>query len=66
MRPFDTVGLSALRALLLAAALPVAPAQTLSAEFMAPVQGLAALADELAAAGHGLIRVMGKGGAGKT
>ena len=29
-------------------------------------QGLDALADELAAAGHGLIMVMGKGGVGKT
>lgn len=30
------------------------------------LQGLDALADELAAAGHGLIMVMGKGGVGKT
>ena len=31
-----------------------------------PLPGLASLADDLAAAGHGLIMVMGKGGVGKT
>jgi arsenite-transporting ATPase len=31
-----------------------------------PLPGLSALADALAAAGHGLIMVMGKGGVGKT
>ena len=66
LRPFDTVGLQALRALLapgpgavdLAAAAPASPAQ--------PLPGLAELADELVATGHGLIMVMGKGGVGKT
>jgi arsenite/tail-anchored protein-transporting ATPase len=66
LRAFDTVGLQALRALL-------APGDTGPAR-RAPVQsqpgnslpGLAALADDLAAAGHGLIMVMGKGGVGKT
>ncbi|MEO7107448.1 MAG: TRC40/GET3/ArsA family transport-energizing ATPase, partial [Rhodoferax sp.] len=74
LRAFDTVGLPALRALLL----PVAPTgepthskptptePTLAEEAIAPMQGLAALADELAAAKHGLIMVMGKGGVGKT
>ena len=66
LRAFDTVGLSALRALL-----GTGPAPTLAAALAneAPalqLQGLAALADELAAAGHGLIMVMGKGGVGKT
>lgn len=66
LRPFDTVGLPALRALLvpgeapavLRAAAPQGPAD--------PLPDLAALADELAAAGHGLVMVMGKGGVGKT
>ncbi len=72
LRAFDTVGLPALRALLggpapvpgpgvavqaAAAPLPAAPL---------PAEPLARLADELAATGHGLIMVMGKGGVGKT
>ena len=72
LRAFDTVGLPALRALLRSDAGP-APAPTAAAAPAAPADatgeplpGLAALADELAAAGHGLIMVMGKGGVGKT
>ncbi|MEO7888230.1 MAG: arsenical pump-driving ATPase [Polaromonas sp.] len=68
LRVFDTVGLPALRALLFAG-----PGRTEAAEAVkAPAertgrfQGLDALADELAATGHGLIMVMGKGGVGKT
>lgn len=66
LRSFDTVGLPALRALLVASA-PVAGSNTASAvpALKHPV-GLAALADELAQAGRGLIMVMGKGGVGKT
>ena len=66
LRPFDTVGLPALRALLGGGQLPetttdvAVPAPALSAE------PLERLADELAAMGHGLIMVMGKGGVGKT
>ncbi|MES2785994.1 MAG: arsenical pump-driving ATPase [Pseudomonadota bacterium] len=68
LRAFDTVGLPALRALLGSGTTPAMPAP---ARATAPVQldgisGLSALADELAAAGHGLIMVMGKGGVGKT
>ncbi len=66
LRAFDTVGLHALRALLFGAdsatAAPAPPA-------LQPIEqgtGLDALADALAAAGHGLIMVMGKGGVGKT
>ena len=66
LRAFDTVGLAALRALLSAAAPTAAPASTLPVTSIVPVQGLAALADELATAEHGLIMVMGKGGVGKT
>jgi arsenite-transporting ATPase len=66
LRACDMVGLPALRALLggnapdanaTNAALPV-PAQALP--------GLGSLIDQLAAAGQGLIMVMGKGGVGKT
>ncbi|QTN25891.1 arsenical pump-driving ATPase [Rhizobacter sp. AJA081-3] len=66
LRPFDTVGLPALRALLkpgAEAAMPLATSATASVD---DLQGLGALADELASAGHGLIMVMGKGGVGKT
>jgi arsenite/tail-anchored protein-transporting ATPase len=66
LRPFDTVGLQALRALLLPGAAPVTLATTTQDRNANPLPGLAALADALAAAGHGLIMVMGKGGVGKT
>jgi arsenite/tail-anchored protein-transporting ATPase len=66
LRPFDTVGLRALRALLVPDATPVACASTAPGEEAGTLPGLAALADDLAAAGHGLIMVMGKGGVGKT
>jgi arsenite-transporting ATPase len=66
LRPFDTVGLAALRALLVPGAAPVAPQAAAPGADGSPLPGLAALADELAAAGHGLIMVMGKGGVGKT
>ncbi len=66
LRAFDTVGLPALRALLGTEALTkVAPAN-LAVETGAHLRGLSALVDELAAAGHGLVMVMGKGGVGKT
>jgi arsenite-transporting ATPase len=78
LRPFDTVGLAALRALLATGASAVAlPPAVDGADGMAggvtdgvagsvALPGLGALADELAAAGRGLIMVMGKGGVGKT
>ncbi len=66
LRAFDTVGLSALRALLGGGAVPVAaPAADLAPADL-PAEPLSRLADELAALGHGLIMVMGKGGVGKT
>ena len=64
LRAFDTVGLVALRALLGQGTAP--PASLAVAQNTTQGQGLAALADELARAGHGLIMVMGKGGVGKT
>jgi len=62
LKPFDLVGLEALRGFFganpsLPAGAPALPLQ--------PAR-LAALVDELAAAGHGLIMLMGKGGVGKT
>ena len=66
LRAVDTVGLPALRALWASGPDPAAPlAQGPTVDRVA-LPGLAALADELAAAGHGLIMVMGKGGVGKT
>ena len=66
LRPFDTVGLPALRALLATGVDTMASGQAVPVERMEHLQGLDALADELTAAGHGLIMVMGKGGVGKT
>ncbi|EHR69863.1 arsenite-activated ATPase ArsA [Burkholderiales bacterium JOSHI_001] len=66
LRAFDTVGLPALRALLGSPAGLAATAGRSQAPGEAPLAGLGALADELAAAGHGVIMVMGKGGVGKT
>lgn len=65
LRDFDTVGIAALRALLdeapsVPAVVQLAPAGPL------PGEPLGALTDELEAAGHGLLMVMGKGGVGKT
>ena len=66
LRAFDTVGLPALRALLSCAAPAGEVVQTAPVQQITPIQGLAALADALATADHGLIMVMGKGGVGKT
>jgi arsenite-transporting ATPase len=64
LQPFDLIGLPALRALLdpgMAGPAPVAPTTT-----PRPLPGLSHLVDDLAAAGNGLVMVMGKGGGGKT
>jgi arsenite/tail-anchored protein-transporting ATPase len=69
LRAFDTVGLRALRQLLdTHISPPFVGADAPKAEETAGVlwPGLDALADALAAAEHGLIMVMGKGGVGKT
>ena len=66
LRPIDTVGLPALRALLAIGATPMLANASSQGPDEAPLPGLAVLADELAAAGRGLIMVMGKGGVGKT
>jgi arsenite-transporting ATPase len=64
LRAFDTVGLPALRALLQGGEV-VQPEGGAPATVL-PAEPLSRLADELAATGHGLIMVMGKGGVGKT
>jgi arsenite-transporting ATPase len=66
LRAYDTIGLPALRALLFTGAAPTGLDVPPAAEAGEARRGLDALADELAAAGHGLIMVMGKGGVGKT
>ena len=67
LRAFDTVGLPALRALLGNDAPSTKhTAQVTANPSVANYPPLAALADALSKAGHGLIMVMGKGGVGKT
>lgn len=66
LRAFDTVGLPALRALLSPRQAEAAMAPPVALAPIAAGHDLATLADALAAAGHGLIMVMGKGGVGKT
>ena len=66
LRPFDTVGLPALRALLLPGAAAVVAQPAVQGREAPTLPGLAVLADDLSQAGHGLIMVMGKGGVGKT
>lgn len=65
LKPFNLVGLDALRQLLNPApASPDAPVPALPPARVLP--SLASLVDELAQDGHGLIMLMGKGGVGKT
>ncbi|MBK7654819.1 MAG: arsenical pump-driving ATPase [Betaproteobacteria bacterium] len=66
LRAFDTVGLSALRALLSGRGDSMAGTSPSDTVVLKQGLGLDALADELAKADHGLIMVMGKGGVGKT
>ncbi|QIL43769.1 arsenical pump-driving ATPase [Acidovorax sp. HDW3] len=65
LKPFNLVGLDALRHLLADAASPgQMDATALPATLATP--DLAALVNDIAADGHGLVMVMGKGGVGKT
>jgi arsenite-transporting ATPase len=66
LRSFDTVGLSALRALLGASGQVAGSSAARTVPPLKHPVGLAALVDKLARAGRGLIMVMGKGGVGKT
>jgi arsenite-transporting ATPase len=63
----DLVGLAALRALAGAETAPRSgDTSTAGALLLPPDAGLSRLVDEIAAPGHGLVMVMGKGGVGKT
>jgi arsenite-transporting ATPase len=64
LKPFNLMGLDALRQLLS----PTAAQRPAGDEppFMLDAPGLSALVDEIAADGHGLVMLMGKGGVGKT
>ena len=64
IKPFNLVGLEALRQLLDGASGVTLEAPAAVPALQAP--SLAALVDEIAAAGHGLVMLMGKGGVGKT
>ncbi len=66
LRAFDTVGIPALRALLSGRSVIADSSPASAAAAQLPAEPLGRLADELAAIGHGLIMVMGKGGVGKT
>jgi arsenite-transporting ATPase len=65
LKPFNLVGLDALRHLLVNTTRPsAADAMDLPGKLEAP--SLSALVDDIAADGHGLVMLMGKGGVGKT
>lgn len=65
LRPFNTVGLTSLRALLSEKSEPVKTGHRATSDSR-NYAGLGALVDNLALADSGLIMVMGKGGVGKT
>ena len=64
LKPFNLCGLPALRQLLGAATGAAAEVSPAAPDFHAPT--LASLVDTIAADGHGLVMLMGKGGVGKT
>lgn len=67
LKPFDLVGLDALRHLLTDSEPPASEAPDNAAPLAAPhAPSLSRLVDDIAAQGHGLIMLMGKGGVGKT
>lgn len=66
LRGFDMVGLTALRALLQPTSPTTSVVPPAAAAASVKIPGLDALVDGLAARGHGLVMVMGKGGVGKT
>jgi arsenite-transporting ATPase len=65
LKPFNLVGLDALHQLFNETA-PLADDQKEEAPFTVKALSLAALIDDIAADGHGLVMLMGKGGVGKT
>ena len=66
LRGQNIVGLAALRGFLLTAPEQVSPAAADRAVLPSGIMDLHGLVEEIAAAGNGLVMVMGKGGVGKT
>jgi arsenite/tail-anchored protein-transporting ATPase len=64
LKPFNLVGLEALRNLLTTATPSIIPSDATTVAIQAP--SLSTLVDEIAKDGHGLVMLMGKGGVGKT
>ena len=64
LKPFNLVGVATLRALLTDAPVTIPASAILTAT--PGTAGLDALVDDIAADGHGLVMLMGKGGVGKT
>ena len=64
LKPFDLVGLAALRDLFHPAAVSNSAALPALRQLQAP--SLSSLVDDIALDGHGLVMLMGKGGVGKT
>lgn len=64
LKPFNLVGLAALRQLLSSDTPTITPHQTETVAVATP--SLSTLVDEIAAEDHGLVMLMGKGGVGKT
>jgi len=65
LKPFNLVGLAALRKLLVRNSVDVA-SDVQAATVLPEVPSLSVLVDGIAADGHGLVMLMGKGGVGKT
>lgn len=65
LKPFDLVGLDALRQLL-GNTLPTIEAEHMATPATLNAPNLSALIDDIVADGHGLVMLMGKGGVGKT
>jgi arsenite-transporting ATPase len=66
LKPHNLVGLDALASFFAPASLQSGPAASAPAVSLNDLTPLSQLTDEIAAAGHGLIMFMGKGGVGKT
>ncbi len=67
LRGYNIVGIDALRGLLSESApQPAKTGREESGKAVSQLPGLSSLIDEITAAGHGLVMVMGKGGVGKT
>lgn len=66
LQPYNVVGVAALRRLADRKAPPAPATPPLAAPGSMDLPSLDELLDEIAAAGHGLVMVMGKGGVGKT